>query len=107
MHANLDIHISEQALAALSSQAVATGKTPAELASAVVEQAYGVLQTTSADAASARAQFEACFGSVDVGQPIGVANPAIDVDLARDFRFPTDSHECCWTSLHSWPREKS
>jgi hypothetical protein len=79
MHASLDIRISQQAFAALSRQAVASGKSAAELASDVVEHAYGTLPTASVDAAAARAQFEACFGSVDFGQPLGLANTAIDL----------------------------
>jgi predicted DNA-binding antitoxin AbrB/MazE fold protein len=36
--------------------------------------------------AEARLRFERCFGSVDLGQPIGIENSAIDTDLAREYR---------------------
>jgi hypothetical protein len=67
----------------LSQQALAAGKTPAELAASVVENAYSGNQSMPIDAAAARAAFERCFGSVDLGRPVGIANPAIDNDLAR------------------------
>ncbi len=85
MHANLDILLSDRALAALSDEAAAVGKTPAELAATIVERMYGGDRPAPSDPAAARAQFEACFGSVDLGQPIGIANDAIDIDLAREY----------------------
>jgi hypothetical protein len=92
MHANLDIQLSEGAFAALAHQAVTAGKTPAELAAAIVERACGEPSLTPTDAAAAKAQFEAHFGSIDLGRPIGVANPTIDADLARAYDNATGSH---------------
>jgi hypothetical protein len=83
MDTNLAIRLSEHTLELLSQQALAAGKTPAELAASVVENAYSGNRATPADAAAARAAFERCFGSVDLGRPVGIANPAIDNDLAR------------------------
>jgi hypothetical protein len=81
MSANLPIELSDQAFQALASAAVNVGKTPAQLAAAAVERAYGA-QTRPIDPKTARAQFEQCFGTIDLGRPIGVANPEIDRDLA-------------------------
>jgi hypothetical protein len=82
MDTNLAIHLTEHTLELLSQQALAAGKTPAEVAAAVVENAYSGSPATPRDPAAARAAFERCFGSVDMGRPVGVANPAIDNDLA-------------------------
>jgi hypothetical protein len=90
MHAYLDIQLSEIAFAALSHQAAQAGKSPAELASAIVERAYREPQNAHKNVA-AKAHFEACFGSVDLGRPIGLANPAIDADLARAYGEATGS----------------
>lgn len=85
MDKNLAIQLSEQALSVLTSQASAVGKTPAELASSVVESIYGGDRVAVPDANAARAQFEHCFGSVDLGRPIGISNDAIDSDLAQEY----------------------
>jgi hypothetical protein len=91
MSTNLAIQLSEQAFAALSEQAIAAGKTPSELAESVVECIYAGGRSKPIDPATARAEFERCFGSVDLGRPIGLANEAIDADLAREYGAPTGS----------------
>ena len=85
MDTHLDIHLTEHAFEMLSKQAAAAGKTPAELAASAVEQVYSAALPLSADPAVARANFERCFGTVDMGRPVGIANPAIDADLARQY----------------------
>jgi hypothetical protein len=85
MNASLAIQLSEHTFAMLSNRASAAGKTPAELAAALVECVYGGHRVASPDAATARARFEQCFGSVDLGRPIGLANEAIDADLAHQY----------------------
>ena len=88
MSTNLPIQLSDDAFQALSSAAVNVGKTPAELAADVVERAY----STTAEKADpqARAKFELCFGSIDMGTPIGIANLDIDRDLARAYESNTE-----------------
>jgi hypothetical protein len=83
MSTRLPIELSEHAFAVLSQQASAVGKTPAELAASVVETIYAGQSAPQLDPETARAQFELCFGSVDLGRPIGITNDAIDADLAR------------------------
>jgi hypothetical protein len=85
MNTNLAIHLSQHAFELLSEQALAAGKTPAELAASVVESVYSGGRAKSIDAATARAEFERCFGTVDVGRPVGLSNEAIDADLAREY----------------------
>ncbi len=51
-----------------------------------IERVHRETSGTPSDAQAARASFEQCFGSVDVGQPIGIENSAIDADLAREYR---------------------
>jgi len=85
MHSNLAIQLSERAFSVLSSEALAAGKTPEELAAAVVESIYAGNRIVSPDAEAARVRFEKCFGSIDMGHPIGIENEAIDADLARAY----------------------
>ncbi|HEY4234926.1 MAG TPA: hypothetical protein VGM76_15950 [Lacipirellulaceae bacterium] len=86
MSSNLSIQLSDQTFSVLSSEALAAGKSPAELAAAAVESIYaGGPRVTSADAQAARARFEKCFGSVDLGRPIGIVNETIDSDLAQQY----------------------
>jgi hypothetical protein len=86
METNLSIHLNEQTFAVLSTAAAAEGKTPAELAAAVVENVYSSGRApSSSDTQAARKRFEQCFGSVDVGRPIGINNSVIDTDLAREY----------------------
>jgi hypothetical protein len=85
MDTHLAIHLSEHTFELLSQQAAAAGKTPAELAASAVEQAYSATRPIAGDAATARANFERCFGSVDLGRPVGIANAAIDADLAGQY----------------------
>ena len=85
MNTDLAVHLSEHAFTALANEASAAGKTPAELAALVVERTFAGNRTQLPNAAAARTQFERCFGSVDLGRPIGLANDAIDTDLARDY----------------------
>lgn len=86
METNLSIHLSEQTFAVLSTAAAAEGKTPAELAAAVVENEYASgCAPSSSDAQAARKRFEQCLGSVDLGRPIGIDNAEIDADLAREY----------------------
>jgi hypothetical protein len=82
---NLAIELSDQTFQLLSQQAKATGKTPAELAATVVEIAYSGLPSNGADVSVARAEFERCFGSIDLGRPVGLDNQAIDADLGREY----------------------
>jgi hypothetical protein len=85
MHSNLAIQLSEHAFSVLSSEASAAGKTPAELAASIVESIYAGNRIVLPDAEAARARFEKCFGSIDMGHPIGIENEAIDADLARAY----------------------
>lgn len=85
MPTDLSIQLSDVAFTSLASAASAAGTTPAELAAAVVEQNYARHPVGERDAETARAQFEQLFGSVDLGRPIGLANDAIDADLARSY----------------------
>ena len=86
METNLSIHLSEQTFAVLSTAAAAEGKTPAELAAAVVENVYASGRAaSSSDSQAARKRFEHCLGSVDVGGPVGINNAVIDADLAREY----------------------
>jgi hypothetical protein len=85
VHSNLAIQLSEQTFAVLSREALAAGKTPEELAAAVVESIYADNRSVSPDAEAARVRFEKCFGSIDMGHPIGIENEAIDADLSRAY----------------------
>jgi hypothetical protein len=85
MHTNLSIQLSDDAFTALSNEASVLGKTPAELAANVVERVYGGEHITPIDANTARQQFEQCFGSVDLGRPIGISNREIEADLAHEY----------------------
>jgi len=91
MHTNIAIQLSEHAFSSLVDEASAVGKTPAELAAAVVEKTYSQPHAESPDANSARSQFERCFGSVDLGRPIGLSNESIDADLANEFESSPES----------------
>lgn len=86
MQANLAIQLSDSAFTALSSEAALLGKTPSELAAHVVETAYAGSDATQLDPATARQQFEQCFGSVDLGHPIGIDNDGIDDELASEYQ---------------------
>jgi hypothetical protein len=83
MHTDLSIHLSEQAFSLLANEASAAGTTPAELAAALVEKAYAA--DSSASVIAAGKGFVQCFGSVDLGKPIGLANGDIDADLAQAY----------------------
>lgn len=85
MNTNVSIHLSEHAFELLSERASSVGKTPAELAASVVENACSQECSPFLDGAIARAEFERCFGSIDLGHPIGLSNDAIDADLVREF----------------------
>jgi hypothetical protein len=85
MNTELAIQLSEHTFAVLSSEASAAGKTPAELAAAVVESIYAGDRIACPDPEAARARFEQWFGSIDMGRPIGIDNEAIDADLAREY----------------------
>jgi len=50
-----------------------------------VERHSSVDRATTSDDDAARKQFEQCFGSVDLGRPIGIENIPIDTDLAREY----------------------
>jgi hypothetical protein len=92
MSTNLPIEVSDQAFRALASAAGNVGKTPAELAADVVERAYG-LQRTKTDPKAAQGEFEKCFGSINLGTPIGVENADIDRDLARAYESSAGSQD--------------
>lgn len=85
MQDNLTIQLNEHTFAILSREALAAGKTPAELAASVVESVYASNPIGLPDPNAARQRFEQSFGSVDLGQPIGIDNQAIDADLARSY----------------------
>lgn len=85
MNSNLAIQLSENAFTTLSAEALAAGKTPEELAADVVESIYAGGRAHVADAAAARAEFERCFGMVDMGHAVGLQNEAIDSDLAGEY----------------------
>lgn len=85
MSTNLAIRLSEQAFETLAQQAISAGKTPEEMAALVVETLYAGDPSKPVDAESARAEFLRCFGSVDLGKAIGVANETIDADLATEY----------------------
>ena len=90
MSTNLPIDVSDHAFQALASAAGNAGKTPAELAAAVIERAYGI-QPAKTDPTAARVAFEQCFGSIDLGTSIGVANADIDRDLACEYESSAGS----------------
>ncbi len=85
MSTQLPIQLSDQAFESLASAAKAAGKTPAEQAAAAVEAIYSGAAVNSANPEAANRLFEQCFGSVDMGRPIGIANPAIDADLGNEY----------------------
>ena len=91
MATNLSIQLSEQAFASLANDASALGRTPGELAASVVENIYAGGRSNLPDADAARARFERCFGSVDLGRPVGITNQVIDADLARDYDTSAES----------------
>lgn len=91
MSANLPIELSDTTFQALASAAVSTGRTPAELAASIVERACGT-SNSPVDPTAARKQFEQCFGSIDTGAPIGIANADIDRDLARVYDSNAGAH---------------
>ncbi len=85
MHSNLAIQLSEQAFSVLSSEALAAGKTPAELAALIVENICAGERLERCDADAANREFEQCFGTLDMGRPIGIDNAEIDADLGRAY----------------------
>jgi hypothetical protein len=85
MHSNLAIQLSEHAFSVLSSEASAAGKTPAELAASIVENICAGERPDRCDAEAANRAFEQCFGSIDMGRPLGIDNPQIDADLGRAY----------------------
>lgn len=91
MFTDLTVHLSEHVFALLAEQAASVGKTPEELVVDVVESTFVGEARSTRDPATARAEFEQCFGSVDLGRPIGTVNPAIDVDLANEYGTPSGS----------------
>ena len=91
MSSNLAIQLNDNTFAILSEQALAAGKTPEELAASVVESVYAGSRSNVVDAATARTEFQRCFGAIDLGHPVGVENEAIDADLARQYGATTGS----------------
>lgn len=85
MHTDLAIHLSEHTFSVLSNEASAVGKTPTELATAIVEKACAGKKFDRGDADAANRAFEQCFGSIDIGRPIGIDNNQIDIDLGRAY----------------------
>jgi hypothetical protein len=85
MRANLEIQLSEHTFSVLSSEAAAAGKSPAELAADVVESVYAGDRVVSPDPEAANRAFEQCFGSLDMGRPVGIDNAQIDIDLGRAY----------------------
>jgi hypothetical protein len=85
MNTELAIQLSEHTFAVLSSEASAAGKTPAELAASIVENVCAVERADERDPDAANRAFERCFGSIDMGRPIGIDNVQIDADLGRAY----------------------
>ena len=85
MATELAIHLSEQALSSLTAAAVAAGRSPAEQAAVVVEKVYASESAHAVEADAANRAFESCFGSVDMGRPVGIINTEIDADLVRGY----------------------
>ena len=51
-----------------------------------VQRARVANHVAQANEIAARFAFEQSFGSIDLGQPVGIDNAAIDADLAREYR---------------------
>lgn len=86
----LTVELSDDAYAAVRKAAEATGATPEAVAADWLSERGVAARQSPADAAAARARFEAHFGSVDLGYPLGLDNEQIDADLAREY---ADNHE--------------
>ena len=97
MSHQLSVQLSDAAFAQLQLKAAIDAKSPAELASAALEQQFrqsSELQVVSMPKSSLelqelRERFERHFGEVDMGSATGVDNEGIDADLAREY---ADSH---------------
>jgi len=85
MHTNLAIQLSEHTFSVLLNEASVAGKTPAELAASIVENVCAGERPKRCDAEAANRDFEQCFGSVDIGRPLGIDNAEIDADLGRAY----------------------
>ncbi len=82
MSTDLNIHLSPEAFVALQQAALATGRTPDDVAAAALEQKFGPV-AKEADASGGR--IEDFFGAVSFGYKGGVTNEQIDADLAREY----------------------
>jgi len=80
MSRTLTVELSDGAFAGLERLAAAAAASPAEVATAALEQQF---REPGAGGAAGRA--ERHFGSVDLGRATGADNDTIDDDLAREY----------------------
>jgi hypothetical protein len=87
------VELSDAAYSALEKCALAVSRTPAELATATLEQRFsttkellsGTPPLTEAERKVARERFERHFGAVNLGYATGSDNESIDADLAQSY----------------------
>ena len=77
----ITLELSVEAFAGLARRAKDAGVAPAQLAAETLEVQYG--GRPARDASAARARFERLIGAIELTQPLGTDNEAIDADLAR------------------------
>jgi hypothetical protein len=87
MNTDLNIHLSAQAFVGLQKAALASGRTPAEVAQVTLEQMYSVSSGEAGKGVELNnvRRIEEHFGAIDIGMPIGSDNAQIDADLARAY----------------------
>jgi predicted DNA-binding antitoxin AbrB/MazE fold protein len=56
-----------------------------------IERSHTSTPASQSNADAARRRFEKCFGSVDIGHPIGIDNVAIDTELAGEYEVRNGS----------------
>lgn len=98
MSQTLSLQLSDSIFAALEQQARAAGQSPAEFAVVALEKqlngSNGPRQvgksSDEAEREARRGSLRRHFGAVNVPDPTGADNEAIDADLAREY---ADNHE--------------
>ncbi len=97
MSQTLNVQLSDEVYAVLQRQAAASGTSPSELASQILQREYGPCSSANGsaiqsetDQQAARTRFERHFGVVNLGHPTGADNESIDADLAGEY---ADTHE--------------
>lgn len=92
MSHSLTIQLSDDAFHRLQQQARAAGTSPEELAAASLQRQWNTTDRgqSGAETQAARDRFERHFGEIELQDPTGLANEAIDADLAREY---SDTHE--------------